>query len=154
MEIIIERAKEEDAEETRRVMLICFKELIEKYQPELNSLAKISLDRIKLLFANHVFYNVFFENMIIGGVHLIENLADNHYIDKIYILPKYQNLGLGKRVLDFIESDHPDARLWTLLTAVESPRNNYFYVKNGYIKYGEYKKSERLILNQYKKEVY
>ena len=153
MDVVIERAKEEDAEETRRVMLICFKCLIEKYQPELDSIAQTSLARMMVLFKNHIFYNVFFKDKIIGGVHIVENLENNHYLDKIYILPEYQNLGLGQRVLDFVEKDHPDARLWTLLTGVDDAINNYFYLKNGYIKYGEYEKSQKLTLNQYKKEV-
>ena len=48
------------------------------------------------------------------------------------MLPEYQGLGIGSKVLKLIEERFPSVKVWTLDTMQQSPRNHHFYEKNGY----------------------
>lgn len=89
-----------------------------------------------------MYYKIIYNAKIIGGIRIF-NMKKGHYrLGAIFILPNYQNLGIGHRSIEFIENSYPDAKMWSLDTPYKSYNNHYFYEKHGYVKVGEIKPDE------------
>lgn len=78
------------------------------------------------------YYKIIYENRIIGVILISHTGKEHARIDRFYILPKYQNIGLGSKVIKLVEELFEDVKIWTLDTMQQSSRNHYFYEKNGY----------------------
>lgn len=70
------------------------------------------------------------EGKIIASVRGKE-LDETLLIEKLFVSPDYRNLGLGGIILDEIERKS-NARRAELFTSSVSPKNIYFYKKQGY----------------------
>ena len=70
---------------------------------------------------------------IIGSVRAAEK-EDSVYIGKLMVLPKYQNAGVGKRLLKTIESEFSGKKYW-LTTGHKSEKNLALYEKCGYTRF-------------------
>jgi ribosomal protein S18 acetylase RimI-like enzyme len=55
-----------------------------------------------------------------------------YYLGCLCVIPPYENKGIGKEAIRFIESEFPNATIWTLQTPADKERNHYFYKKMGY----------------------
>ena len=84
------------------------------------------------------------DGKIIGSVRAHAKL-DTVYINKLIVLPAYQNRGLGKRLLRAIEQEFPGKR-YELFTGAKSAKNLTLYEKSGYVRYKEEQKSPGLVL--------
>ncbi len=74
---------------------------------------------------------------LVGGM-VVVNKGDGHYfLDTLFISPDFQNLGLGKKAMIWLEQAFPQAKRWSLVTPHKSLRNHHFYEKFGYQKTGE-----------------
>jgi len=83
------------------------------------------------------YYKVLFEGEIIGGVLLfIESNGENN-LGRLFIDPKYQNQGIGMKVMREIERIFPNTNKWWLDTPRWSIKNHHFYAKCGFTKVRE-----------------
>ena len=98
-------------------------------------------------------YKILKDNEIIGDISIKQRENNKYYLRVISIIPKYQNLGIGKMALNYIEGAYPEAYEWELITPFRSYRNHYFYEKMGYVKVEEYKHSDILTMFRYKKKM-
>lgn len=98
-----------------------------------------------------------YNNEIIGTVnHHIKKIKQNdktvevNFVEQLYVLPKYQNKGLGSLILSEIESGKDELYLSVLKNDKKAIN---FYIKNGYKIYSEdkYQKFFNKI-NRYKKD--
>ena len=84
---------------------------------------------------NEITYKTFFkytiDNEIIGSVRT-EIKNGTCYVGKLIVKPKYQNQGIGSKLLLKIEEYHHDINRFELYTSNKSIRNLYLYNKNGY----------------------
>ncbi|MHC1748937.1 MAG: GNAT family N-acetyltransferase [Cellulosilyticaceae bacterium] len=79
------------------------------------------------------YYKIIYNNEIVG-VTLISCTGREHArIDRLYILPQYQGIGIGSEILKLIEKLFPNVNHWSLDTIQQSSRNHHFYEKNGYV---------------------
>lgn len=104
---------------------------------------------------NGMYFKIVLDNTIIGGINLYD-LGNNHFrLGAVYIDPAYQNQGIGKKTINFIENTYPHIRKWSLDTPYLSYRNHYFYEKHGYVKVEEFKpvKDVDFWLFEYVKEI-
>ncbi len=53
-------------------------------------------------------------------------------IDRIFIHPDFQGQGIGTRVIELIEKEFPEVRIWNLETSARQKNNHRFYEKAGY----------------------
>lgn len=80
------------------------------------------------------YYVVELNGCPIGGVS-INGLGHKHArLDKIFIDPVSQGLGLGSQVLKLIEAAYPHIEVWKLETSGRQPGNHHFYEKMGYVR--------------------
>ena len=102
---------------------------------------------------NAIVYKILWNKEIIGDVIVRKKENSLYFLRVICVIPGYQNLGIGKKTLQFIEKDISDAVEWELITPYKSYRNHHFYEKMGYVKVKEYVQSDVLNMFVYKKQI-
>lgn len=88
-----------------------------------------------------------------AGMIRIKELNDGAYkISPIFVVPEFQNQGIGQKAMSLAEELFPDARLFTLFCVREEEKNVYFYEKLGFRKTGiERKLHENITLIEYER---
>ena len=84
-------------------------------------------------FHNSVILIAVMNGKIIGSVRAFEKQG-TAYIGKLMVLPAYQNRGMGKRLLQAIESEFKGNR-FELFTGEKSEKNLSLYAKSGYTQF-------------------
>jgi GNAT superfamily N-acetyltransferase len=79
-------------------------------------------------------YKAISDSKIIGGT--IVWIFDNgkNILGTIFVDPVYQDLGIGSRMWEFVESKYPDTKSWQLETPSFATKNHHFYEKCGFRK--------------------
>ena len=149
------RAKQEDAEKLLEIQKGAFKEALELYKDYDTNPMFEKLEKISYKIENHYYYKIIADGRIIGGVHAYKKAEFHYYINRIFIHPDFENLGIGKKSIEFIENleECSDAEIWTLETPHKSFKNHYFYEKLGYVRTGEEELNENLKLIYFKKVI-
>lgn len=57
-------------------------------------------------------YKIIFNGLIIGSFVVFRTGQINFQIERIFILPEYQNLGIGKKTLNYALKRFPEAKVW------------------------------------------
>lgn len=136
------KVQEEDAPEIKNLMCDVYEDELKKwFSGKEDSLYIPGYDSIDMQMYHtwdQKYFKIMYEENILVGVILVSTTGREHgRIDRLYILPKYQGKGIGSAILAQIENMFHEVRLWTLDTTKFSPRNHYFYEKNGYVLEGE-----------------
>lgn len=86
----------------------------------------------------------------VGQIQLVLN-ANFIHITHFFILPKYQNQGIGQKALQLIEEAYT-GKPWHLFTIKQEQRNIHLYEKFGYRATGMEKRIiKRMTLKEYEK---
>ncbi len=93
-----------------------------------------SINDMQKDFQSKSIYKAIFRNIIIGSVRGYKN-GNTGYIEKLIVHPDYQNLGVGKKLMEYIEQEFIDVQRFELWTGSKSNKNIEFYKKLGYIKF-------------------
>ncbi len=92
-----------------------------------------------------------FGAIFVFTVHIPFNMKE---ITCFYILPKYQNQGIGYTVLQKVFAMYEDAHTWRLDTIKEEAGNCHLYEKCGFVRVGnEHVSNECMTLVDYEKTV-
>ena len=76
-----------------------------------------------------------------AGMIRVKALGENVYkISPIFVLPEFQNMGIGQKAIALVDELFEDARLWTLFCVREEEKNVYFYEKLGFRRTGRERK--------------
>jgi len=168
MDINLEKATIENANEIHQMQLISFKKLLDKYQDYAISPGNEPIDKIiaRINQKETDFYIIKYNNISVGAIRII-NLDDGklNRISPIFVLPEFQNKGIAQRVFKIIEDKYKPQNGWILDTILQEEGNCYLYEKIGYVKTGKiekinekmdivhYKKSNKIILNSLKTQL-
>jgi ribosomal protein S18 acetylase RimI-like enzyme len=128
--IIIEKAVPSDAEEILKLQRLAYQSEAEIYnnfkiQPLMQTLEEATAE-----FAESIVLKAVADGKIVGSVR-VEQKGNTAYIGKFMVLPEYQNQGIGKRLLQAIESEVSVSR-FELFTGFKSEKNIAVYEKSGY----------------------
>ena len=104
-----------------------------------------TLDSLQGAFEKQVFFKVSVSDKIVGSVR---GYVDNGtcYIGRLIVHPEFQNQGIGKQLMNKIESFFKYAERYELFTGHRSERNLYLYQKLGYSAYKTEQVNENLAL--------
>lgn len=152
MEMFIRRTFIEEAEEILSVQKEAFKDDLETYKDYKTSPATEPIEKLLYKINKNFHYTILVEDKIIGGAELRLDFETECYINRIFLLPEFQNKGLGTRIMTYFENEFPKVKKWTLCTPHKNYRNHGFYEKLGYKKVGEHRVMEGLSLIDYLKE--
>ena len=101
-----------------------------------------------------IIFSLLWDKQIVGGIIIELKESKENYLQTLWVIPKYQNKGIGKDAINFLEKKYPDTKAWVLETPSLATRNRHFYEKLGYKKIGEVKfDNHPVVLINYKKEI-
>lgn len=65
----------------------------------------------------------------VGGVVVrINTVTQHNWIELFYVYPGMHGKGLGRRILQGLEREYPETKVWRLITPYFEKRNIHFYV--------------------------
>lgn len=77
-------------------------------------------------------YKILVDGRLIGDI-IVQNQGQGNYaLGSLCVIPEFENMGIGKAAIEFVEKSIKDAQHWTAKTPADKRRNNYFYKKAGY----------------------
>ncbi len=68
-------------------------------------------------------FKILFNDTLVGGFTAFRTGRFNFQLERIFILPEYQNLGIGKKSIQYVIKRFPEARVW--YTDVRPEWNKY-----------------------------
>lgn len=97
-----------------------------------------SLENLETEYQTHVILRLVKDGVIIGSVRAYDENGTCH-IGRLIVHPDHQNKGLGKQLMDRIETEFPGSTRFELFTGSKSGKNLAFYQKLGYhiFRYGK-----------------
>jgi ribosomal protein S18 acetylase RimI-like enzyme len=135
----IERATVRDAAEILSLQKIAYISEAEIYENHDIEPLKQNLEDIEKAFESNIFLKIVENENIIGSVKATKKNGIC-YIGKLMVHPNHQNKGIGKKLMQEIESLFPNTD-FELFTGSKSYKNISFYEKLGY-KGFKYEKSQ------------
>lgn len=147
-------ATKEDAESLHQMKYLSFLPIYNKYHDDETSPVKESMDKVIrcIEMENSDYYLIKFNNELVGGVRVVERQAGIFYISPIFILPQFQNRGIGYIAIKTLFIVYPYAITWRLDTILEEKGNCFLYEKCGFSKTGKEKKiTNNMTLIDYEK---
>jgi len=155
MNINLEKATIEDANEIHQMQLKSFKVLLGKYQDYDINPGNEPIDKViaRINQKETDFYIIKYNNISVGAIRII-NLDDGkiNRISPIFILPEFQNKGIAQNVFKIIEEKYKPQNGWVLDTILQEEGNCYLYEKMGYVTTGKTEKiNEKMDIVYYEK---
>lgn len=90
-----------------------------------------TVEEIQGEFNTHLFFKAVSEHLIIGSVRT-RIMGDTCHIGRLIVHPKWQNRGIGTRLMAEVEVMNQDVTRFELFTGSDSIRNLNLYHKLGY----------------------
>ena len=147
-------ATKKGVELLHQMKYLAFLPLYNKYHDDETSPVKEPMEKVIrcIQMKNSVYYLIKLQNEFVGGVRVIEREVGIFYISPIFILPKFQNQGIGYLVIKMLFNAYPQAITWRLDTILEEEGNCFLYEKCGFMKTGKKNKiTENMTLIDYEK---
>ncbi|MFN7253434.1 MAG: GNAT family N-acetyltransferase [Anaerobacillus sp.] len=91
-----------------------------------------SIEMTKYMIRELKYFKILFKKVIVGGIIVTVSGRSYGRIDRIFIAPDYQGLGIGSRVINLIEEEFTNVGTWDLETSSRQTNNHFFYEKMGY----------------------
>lgn len=134
----ISPARFTDADEILIVQKLAFHSEAEIHQNYTISPLVQTIKSIQKEFSEFRFYKATIGKNIIASVkvRMLENSILQ--IGRLVVHPDYQNRGIGKKLIRFVEDTYKNVTAFELFTAEKSIRNTSFYKNLGYIIKGKY----------------
>ena len=134
---------EEEIPELYEMQVKSFMPLYEKYHDE-GSPAIETIERIKKRFAveNRKYYFIMKDGAKAGVINIGHNDPNEKkvsFISPIFVLPEFQNQGIGYIAIQKAFEILPDVTCWKLDTIMQEPANCHLYEKCGFVRVGEEK---------------
>jgi ribosomal protein S18 acetylase RimI-like enzyme len=131
-ELIITKAEKEDLpiilDIQRKVFLEVAKAFHLKSMPQIEE----TLENLTDEFNNYIFLKALIANTIVGSVRAYSRNRICH-INKLIVLPEYQNQGIGKALMNDIENRFKNiVNRYELFTGSRDQRNQHLYNQLGY----------------------
>lgn len=135
------KADRREAALIHRLQCESFMPMYERYHDDDTSPAKESVEGIaaKLESDDTDFYIISYENEPVGGVRVVREGVtgglESCRISPIFILPQYQDKGIGSGVMEMLFERYSVQR-WHLSTILQERRDCHFYEKHGFVRSG------------------
>jgi len=155
MDVKLQKATISDAASLLEMQKACFAEHLRRYEDFETSPAMATVENVLYVLENDFLYKILYNNSWVGSINIrkLETL-ESYKLHMIYILPEYQNKGIGQKAIKQAESLFPSAQLWFLETLEDMPLNRHVYENMGYHFTGQTEKiNDKLTIVFYEKAV-
>jgi GNAT superfamily N-acetyltransferase len=153
-EVNLVLATENDAQQIHQMKYDAFLPLYENYHDDETSPVKEPLDKVmkSIQQDNCDYYLIQFQKRAVGAVKVIEKKAHVFYISPLFVIPEFQNRGIGYATIQQLFEKYPSAVTWRLDTILQEKGNCHLYEKCGFIRTGKQKTiNEKMTLVAYAK---
>lgn len=138
----LEEVREDEILQLYDMQIQSFMPLYEKYHDEMSPVNEpIETVRAKTLCGTRKYYFIVKDGARVGAINVGRKTSDEEescfYIGPLFILPKYQNQGIGYVAIQKAFSLYPDIKVWKLDTILQEPANCHLYEKCGFVRVGE-----------------
>ncbi|WP_368742554.1 GNAT family N-acetyltransferase [Enterococcus casseliflavus] len=132
--VFIERITTGDILKVHEIQKAGFEKLYRKYGDKESPYNETSEDLLrKFNRPNNYMFLVKNDKESIGYIRVITtDQRDQARIAPIVILPEYENLGLGKKVMQLVEMEFNTVKEWHLETILQESKLIHFYTQMGY----------------------
>ena len=142
-EVNLREVTEDEIPELYRMQVESFMPLYEKYHDE-GSPAIEPIERIRRRFEveNRKYYFIMMDGTKAGVINIGHNDPNEKevaFISPIFILPEFQNRGIGYTAIQKAFEILPRVKTWKLDTILQEPANCHLYEKCGFVRVGEEK---------------
>ncbi len=138
--IKLEDVRDEDIEQLHGMQVESFMPLYEKYHDDLSPAIE-SVDRVRARAQapNRKYFFIQKDGARVGAINIGPKQGDDsaYFISPIFIIPKYQNQGIGYAAIMKAFSLYPDVKKWRLDTIKQEEGNCHLYEKCGFVRIGE-----------------
>ncbi len=134
MKIDILQANNADLEFILQLQNECYRSEAEIYDDFDIPPLQQTIHSIEQEFQRCKFLKAVFEGVIIGSVRGNFD-GETCYVGKLIVKSNFQNKGIGRLLMNSIESFFPDCKRFELFTGHKSTKNLYLYDKLGYIEF-------------------
>lgn len=140
-------ATEKDAELLHQMKYLAFLPLYEKYHDDEISPVKEPIEKVIrcIQMENSEYYLIKLQNEFVGGIRIVEKLEGVFTISPMFILPEYQNRGIGYAAIQKVLALYPKAIAWRLSTILQEKRDCHFYEKCGFYRSGWQKEINKVM---------
>ena len=134
-----------------------FMPLYEKYHDDMSpAIEPIERVKARATQENRKYYFIVKDGARVGAINVGKKLSDSEedclYISPLFILPKYQNQGIGHVAIQKTFILYPDIKVWKLDTILQEAGNCHLYEKCGFVRVGEeHKINDKMTLIDYEK---
>ena len=138
----LEEVQSDEIEQLYDMQVQSFMPLYRKYHDE-GSPAIEPIEKVRGRAAqdNRKYYFIVKDGARVGAINIGCKPSDPEescfYISPIFVLPKYQNQGIGYVAIQKAFTLYPDAKVWKLDTILQEPGNCHLYEKCGFVRVGE-----------------
>ena len=133
----------EEIPELYEMQVKSFMPLYEKYHDE-GSPAIEPIERVKRRFdvENRQYYFIMKDGARVGAINIGHNDPNEKkvaFISPLFVLPEFQNRGIGYAAIQKAFEQLPEVTTWKLDTILQEPANCHLYEKCGFVRVGEEK---------------
>ena len=146
----IKQSSTSEAETLLQIQKACIHSDYLLYRDSETSPYTQSLEELEKDISGDSHYTIFEGEKVVGAV-VLKTKENRAHIYKMFIDAAYQNTGIGQRIMKEIFNKYNTYSLWTVYTPFKSYRNHHFYEKLGFVKYGEARESDDLVLFKYRR---
>jgi ribosomal protein S18 acetylase RimI-like enzyme len=147
----IKRARVEDAKAILNLQKLAYLSEAEIYNNKSIPPLTQTLEEIRAEFDNQIFLKALIDERIVGSVRAYQTEGTCH-IGRLVVHPKFQNRGIGSRLMNEIEGAFEKAKRLELFTGDNSERNLYLYHKLGYREFRRKNFQENFVLVFFEKD--
>ena len=161
-EITLVLATEEDAGKIHDMKYKAFLPLYEKYHDDDTNPAMERIEKViwKIKREGNDYYLIYVGEEVVGAICIVQHrnadgfASDTFKISPLFVLPEFQNRGIGCAAILKVFEKYPQARIWTLDTIKQEEGNCYLYEKCGFVRVGVEKTiNEAMTLVDYEKRL-
>ncbi len=157
--IMLEAVREDELEQLHDMQVKSFMPLYRKYE-DAGSPAIETIERVRNRASqeNRKYYFIVKDGARVGAINVGYKVADNNEscvsISPIFILPEYQNQGIGYIAIQKVFNLHPQTTVWKLETILQESANCHLYEKCGFVQTGKTQVvNEKMTLVEYEKRL-
>lgn len=159
-EITLVLATEEDAKLIHDMKYKAFLPLYEKYHDDETNPAMEKIEKVirQIQSEGSNYYLMCVDEKIAGAIRILQRkneagfIPGEYKISPLFILPEFQNRGIGYAAIQEVFRQYPQAKIWRLDTIKQEAGNCYLYEKCGFVRVGEEKPiNESMTLIDYEK---
>ena len=139
--VVIEEVREDEVGQLYDMQIESFMPLYEKYHDEYSpAIEPIEKVKARVVDENRVYYFIVKDGARVGAINVVYKRDGDDvektvaYISPIFILPKYQNQGIGYIAIKKAFEHHPEVKTWKLSTILQEPGNCHLYEKCGFVR--------------------